>query len=603
MARAGHHTPKPHVHFQTANPIAVLADRCATSHSDSWPIQTMSRARRPRGLSANYADEQERLQEILNDKSTLVVRLLARENWVKFDCRSSCFYCDRKFRPFMLKRHCRACGEVVCTSCYRRRKVQTTLDAPVATVPLCFDCIDKAMISADKEGGRARDDSVLATQGRLKSDSVKTASTGESFCSRFSEFSGAGGNDHEPKHDDISDTESEPTLRYSRKMNGQEIEFLPEKEQFDIYESRRREILEQYGVTNPGCEKEYEALCELASRALDSTVAAVAFIDDKRQWYKARIGISQSELPREVAFCSQMLQTPLPSVILDVSKDPRFAQNPLVTGSAHIRFYATSPICDPESGIILGSVFVMDPKPKQKMPPRAVEMLSYVTTAAERLLTDQARRSQDSMKVKRHSSPSISLRSSGGPRASELRPGSLMSVPEEIDGEDFHLALSSSRSSTSSSRSSRSTRSDSARRRSSQPQYQLFDPKTVLSSSTGNLKDKSTRKSGAPRRNTDAGVVPTALDGRQPQATDLTRRDVGPPAPADGMQSLDKSCFELFYRITTTQQMLVQQQSALLTTLNQHASRIGSIEKTVDRIEGMVLSIQREQKPANEFAM
>lgn len=555
----------------------------------------MTRARRPRGLSANYADEQERLQEILNDKSTLTVRMLNRSNWVKFDCRPNCFYCDNKFRPFSLKRHCRGCGEIVCSSCYRRRKVRSGHGEPASTVPLCFDCIDKAMISADQNAGKACDDSILDKQGRVNGDSVKTTSTGESFCSQESELSGASASNSYLDDDSSSDVSADEHAPKAQRRPGQ-IEFMSEKDQFEIYETRRRELIEQYGIKNPGNEKEYEALCELVSRALDTTVAAVGFIDDRHQWYKARMGISQSELPRDVAFCSQLLQTPLPTIILDVSKDPRFSNNPLVTGTAHIRFYATSPVCDPDTGIIIGSVFVMDPKPKKKMPQRAVEILSYVATAAEQLLTDTNRR-RESMKIKRHSSPSISMRSSMTSHLSDMRPGSLMSVPEEIDGPEFHLHSSSS--SVSSAPSSRdSTKSNSRARRHSQashPQLQLLDPKLVLSSSAGSIKTKTTEPQ---RRNTAAGVLETQSkpSAAEDKPTELARRDSGSQdVAALPVQGLDKSCFELFYRITTTQQMLVQQQSTLLATLNQHATRIGSIEKTVDRIEGMVLSIQRTQ--------
>jgi hypothetical protein len=564
----------------------------------------MTRARRPRGLSANYADEQERLQEILDDKSTLVVRMLDRSNWVKSDCRPNCFYCDSKFRPFSIKRHCRACGEVVCSSCYRRRKVRKGLDAPVATVPLCFDCIDKAMISASKQEGNACDDTVL--DKRDNGDSIKTTSTGESFCSRFSALSAASGNSLENSSSECgessaSDASEDDDVPKAHHNPDRQIEFMTEKEQFEIYEARRRELLDMYNVKNPGSEKEYEALCELASRALGATVAAVGFIDEKSQWYKAKIGISQPELPREIAFCSQLLQTPLPTIILDVTKDARFRSNPLVTGSAHIRFYATSPICDPDSGIIIGSVFVMDPKPKSKMPQRAVEVLSYVATAAERLLTDLSRRRQDSMKMKRHSSPSMSMRSSASSHRSDIRAGSLMSVPEEIDGPEFHLHASSSSSSSSLSSSHGSTKSESrSRGKSHGTQLQLLDPKLVLSSSTGSIKSKPAAKDASPqRRNTDAGVVaPNALaKPNVTKNTDLTCSEFGPPAAPNGptMASLDNSCFELFYRITTTQQMLVQQQSTLLATLNQHATRIGSIEETVGRIEDMVLTLQRTQ--------
>ncbi|RLN73103.1 hypothetical protein BBJ28_00011196 [Nothophytophthora sp. Chile5] len=569
-----------------------------------------ARTRRPRGLSANHVDEQERLQEIMTDKSTLsFVRLLGKENWVKKEERPNCFYCARKFRPFSLKRHCRSCGEIVCSSCYRRRKVRVTTTLEVTT-RLCFDCIDKAMLSAaafipvlenppstEAETSPAQqvDSESEARQGkRLFGDSIKTSSTGTSFCSRFSEFSCIDNwSDSEDDASDVSSCEGGSSQRGSRRTAAaipasDLIEFLPEQEQLEIYETRRQEILAQFDVLDTDTEQEYEALCELASRVLECSVAAVAFMDRSRQWYKARRGISQAELPREIAFCSQLLQTPLPTIVMDAAKDPRFNQNPLVTGSAKIRFYATTPICDPNTGIVIGSVFVMDPKPKQKLPLRTMEVLAYVSSAAEKLLLGDSHRRSGTMKHKRHSSPSVLLRRDSLAYP-EIRAASLQSVPEEIDGADF--LIPAPKSNTSSSRSSsigsqRGSQRGSASASSvqspppSQRRYQLLDPNLELSSSA---------------RSRAAIQI-------QPQCSDTTLVASGPKELATvqvtattQLQSLDTSCIELFHRITSTQQMLVQQHDTLLATLSQHSSRISSIEQTVDRIEGIILASQRTQ--------
>ncbi|EEY64586.1 uncharacterized protein PITG_16003 [Phytophthora infestans T30-4] len=536
-----------------------------------------ARSRRPRGLSANHVNEQERLETIMTDKSTLSsVRLLGKENWVKMEERPNCFYCARKFRPFSIKRHCRSCGEIVCSNCYRRRRVRVTPTLEV-TVRLCFDCIDKAMLLAESEHINA---SAPQEGKKTHRDSLQTTSTSTSFCSRFSDFSGC--DNWSDADSDVSDTSSlggsgGPTIPVSQRgsRRGQPIipatdmiEFLPEHEQFEIYEARRHEILTQFKVLDTEPEKEYDAVCELVRQVLDCNVAAVAFMDQTRQWYKARYGIAQGELPREIAFCSQVLQTPLPTIVMDATKDPRFNQNPLVTGSANIRFYATTPICDPSTGIIIGSVFVMDPKPKQKLPVRAMEVLSYASSAAEKLLLGEGSVPvPPAMMHKRHK------RRASMPSFPEIRAASLQSVPEEIEDGDFRITQPrSNASSVSSNGSMRSSRRGSLRRSGPKTPVKLTSSASAKTSSSTNSK-----------------LCITDLVSAEPGNVAATQQAV----PAQ-LQRLDSSCIELFHRITSTQQLLAQQHDTLLATLTQHSSRISSIEQTVDRIEG-ILSAQRTQ--------
>ncbi|KAG2774690.1 hypothetical protein JG687_00003744 [Phytophthora cactorum] len=587
-----------------------------------------ARTRRPRGLSANHVNEEERLQTILNDKSTLSsVRLLGKENWVKMEERPNCFYCARKFRPFSIKRHCRSCGEIVCSNCYRRRRVRVTPTLEV-TVRLCFDCIDKAMLLDESENINAsapvmeqsesneEEEEEEETQEivfekckqegkKTHRDSLQTTSTSTSFCSRFSDFSGC--DNWSDADSDVSDSSSlggsgGSTIPASQRgsRRGQPIipatdmiEFLPEHEQFEIYEARRHEILTQFKVLDTEPEKEYDAICELVRQVLDCNVAAVAFMDQTRQWYKARYGIAQAELPREIAFCSQVLQTPLPTIVMDATKDPRFNQNPLVTGSANIRFYATTPICDPSTGIVIGSVFVMDPKPKQKLPLRAMEVLSYASSAAEKLLLGEGSVPvPPAMKQKRHASSGLVKRRESMPSFPEIRAASLQSVPEEIEDGDFRITQPrSNASSVSSNGSMRSSHRGSLRRSgpktassapNSQPRYQLLDPNVRLTSSASAKSSNSTNS-------TNSKLSITDLVSAEPGNIAPTQQ----AAPAQ-LQSMDSSCIELFHRITSTQQLLAQQHDTLLATLTQHSSRISIIEQTVDRIES-ILSTQRTQ--------
>ena len=50
-------------------------------------------------------------------------------------------------------------------------------------------------------------------------------------------------------------------------------------------------------------------------------------------------------------------------MVPDARADPRFADNPLVTGKEHLRFYAGAPLMSPE-GYMLGTLAVLDREPR-----------------------------------------------------------------------------------------------------------------------------------------------------------------------------------------------------------------------------------------------
>jgi len=57
-------------------------------------------------------------------------------------------------------------------------------------------------------------------------------------------------------------------------------------------------------------------------------------------------------------------------VILDALQDWRFANNPQVVGPPHIRFYAGAPLRTSD-GHNIGTLCIMDDKPRSEFPPRS----------------------------------------------------------------------------------------------------------------------------------------------------------------------------------------------------------------------------------------
>ncbi len=112
--------------------------------------------------------------------------------------------------------------------------------------------------------------------------------------------------------------------------------------------------------TLPG--ESYDRLTRLASRLLSAPLSAVSLTDHDRQWFKSRVGVEVTEIPREQAPCSHAIQGSGVFVVPDLAADPRFVGSPLA--NAGIRFYAGAPLFT-RNGFGLGTICVLDDKPRQ----------------------------------------------------------------------------------------------------------------------------------------------------------------------------------------------------------------------------------------------
>ncbi len=130
-------------------------------------------------------------------------------------------------------------------------------------------------------------------------------------------------------------------------------------------EAARLTALRQCRVMDTPPEEAFDALTRRAKEVCGVPTAVVSLVDGKRQWFKSRIGLPWAEIPREHSFCSHALLSPhQPLIVPDATADPRFADNPLVTGEAHLRFYAGVPLLSPE-GQPLGTLCVSDQVPRE----------------------------------------------------------------------------------------------------------------------------------------------------------------------------------------------------------------------------------------------
>jgi two-component system NtrC family sensor kinase len=128
-------------------------------------------------------------------------------------------------------------------------------------------------------------------------------------------------------------------------------------------EASRVSALRSLGLLDTPAEKEFDDVVQLAAQACSAPISLFSLVDERRQWFKASLGLGVAETGRELSFCSHAIEEEGAFVVEDAATDPRFMDNDLVVGAPHIRFYAGIPIHSP-GGHPIGTLCVIDTVPR-----------------------------------------------------------------------------------------------------------------------------------------------------------------------------------------------------------------------------------------------
>jgi signal transduction histidine kinase len=130
-----------------------------------------------------------------------------------------------------------------------------------------------------------------------------------------------------------------------------------------INEVARISELRRYAILDTPAETAFDDLTKLAAYVCGTPISLVSLVDTGRIWFKSKVGLAASEIPRIDGFCASAILTDKLLIVPDAAADERLATHPLVTSDPKVRFYAGSPLITPR-GHRVGTLCVIDTIPR-----------------------------------------------------------------------------------------------------------------------------------------------------------------------------------------------------------------------------------------------
>jgi len=129
-------------------------------------------------------------------------------------------------------------------------------------------------------------------------------------------------------------------------------------------EAQRLAALRSYDIMDTPAEPRFDRIARMAAQVLETPIALISFLDESRQWVKASYGLAITDVPRQLTFCQHALEGGQVMTVENALCDPRFFDNPMVSGAPYIRFYASAPVRNLQ-GLTIGTLCVLDRQPRR----------------------------------------------------------------------------------------------------------------------------------------------------------------------------------------------------------------------------------------------
>ncbi|KPQ27286.1 MAG: EAL domain protein [Marinobacter excellens HL-55] len=153
-------------------------------------------------------------------------------------------------------------------------------------------------------------------------------------------------------------------------------------------EDQRLFELHDLNLVDSPDEERFDRITKLAATFFRVPTSLISLVDRKRQWFKSRVGMAACSTPREIAICHHAIREDEFMVVNDLSLDPRFCDNPLVTDQ-QMRFYAGA-VLRSVNGHALGTLCILDTRPREFSKEQLASLLEFARLA-ERELNEGSR--------------------------------------------------------------------------------------------------------------------------------------------------------------------------------------------------------------------
>ena len=128
-----------------------------------------------------------------------------------------------------------------------------------------------------------------------------------------------------------------------------------------INEARRMQALRKLNLLDTPPSEAFDRITRMAARLFNLPIAAVSLTDTDRQWFKSRVGVEYTSIPRLKAPCGTVAASRDVLVIADLLADAGYCDSPLAAGG--IRYYAGAPLVT-QDGHCLGALCVLGTAPR-----------------------------------------------------------------------------------------------------------------------------------------------------------------------------------------------------------------------------------------------